>query len=122
MSPVIFSPGGVMPIRPENRRLYPGGSPTSKEWKAIRASILERARHVCEECGTPNGSYVTRDAGKVVRIVLTIAHIDHDPTNNDPANLRAWCQKHHLAHDHRHHMASSAATRRKKLPQMDMFP
>jgi 5-methylcytosine-specific restriction endonuclease McrA len=110
-----------MPIKPENRRLYPGGSPVSKEWKAIRASILERAGHACEECGAANGSDVTRDAGKVVRIVLTIAHLDHDPANNDPSNLRAWCQKHHLAHDHRHHMASAAATRREKLTQMDLF-
>lgn len=37
-----------MPISPENMKLYPGGSTSSKEWKAIRASILDRARPVTE--------------------------------------------------------------------------
>ncbi|RUQ28768.1 MAG: hypothetical protein EKK68_14035 [Candidatus Competibacteraceae bacterium] len=30
-----------MPIKPENRHRYP------KDWKAIRAAILERAGHRC---------------------------------------------------------------------------
>ena len=40
-----------MPISPEKAKNYPGGSIRSKEWKAFRASILERAGHCCE--GTP---------------------------------------------------------------------
>lgn len=40
---------------------------------------------------------------KGVRIVLTIAHLDHDITNNDPSNLKALCQYHHLRHDIGHH-------------------
>ena len=27
---------------------------------------------------------------KLIKIVLTIAHLDHTPENCDPANLRAW--------------------------------
>ena len=38
-----------MPIRPELRHHYKGAA-----WKAIRAKILERAGHCCEECGRPN--------------------------------------------------------------------
>lgn len=33
------------------------------------------------------------------RVVLTVAHMDQDPANNDPANLRALCQRCHLAWD-----------------------
>lgn len=38
-----------MPIRPEMKDRYP------KDWKAIRARILERTGHKCEKCGRPNG-------------------------------------------------------------------
>ena len=48
---------------------------------------------------------------KVIVIVLTIAHLDHVPENCKPANLRAWCQRHHLAYDHRHHLTTAYMTR-----------
>lgn len=37
--------------------------------------------------------------GRWVKVVLTIAHLDHDESNNDESNLRALCQLHHLRHD-----------------------
>lgn len=51
------------------------------------------------------------DGSKPIVIVLTIAHLDHDPTHNDDDNLRALCQRHHLAHDAAHHAATAQATR-----------
>jgi len=30
------------------------------------------------------------------RIVLAAAHLDHDPSNNRPGNLRSLCQRCHL--------------------------
>lgn len=33
------------------------------------------------------------------RVILTIAHLDHDPTHNDETNLRAWCQRCHNTYD-----------------------
>ena len=38
---------------------------------------------------------------KKVRVVLTIAHLDHDETNHDVADdrLKAWCQSCHLNYD-----------------------
>ena len=45
-------------------------------------------------------------------IVLTIAHLDHQPENCDPENLRAWCQRHHLAYDADHHKANAYRTRK----------
>ena len=34
-----------------------------------------------------------------IKIVLTIAHLDHDIMNNDYSNLRALCQRCHNRHD-----------------------
>lgn len=93
-------------------------------WKTeIRPAILKRAKDCCEFCGVENYSIGYRDshniwyeieqsfAGdmcaqdakemgyKVIKIVLTIAHIDHDTTNNDHSNLKALCQRCHNRHD-----------------------
>ncbi|TZF81800.1 hypothetical protein FW774_17235 [Pedobacter sp. BS3] len=38
------------------------------------------------------------------KIVLTVAHIDHDKTNNRFNNLAALCQKCHLSHDLKQHV------------------
>jgi 5-methylcytosine-specific restriction endonuclease McrA len=79
-----------MPIRVENRALYPA------DWKAISRAIRDRAGNVCEQCGAINrqphpvtGSFV----------VLTVAHLDHDPRNCQPDNLKAWCQRCHNSYD-----------------------
>lgn len=38
---------------------------------------------------------------KLVKVVLTVAHLDHDETNHDVKDdrLRAWCQYCHLNYD-----------------------
>jgi hypothetical protein len=45
------------------------------------------------------------------RVVLTITHLNHDPTDNTDANLRAWYQKCHNGYDHAHRRANAARTR-----------
>lgn len=52
--------------------------------------------------------------GSYVRVVLTTAHLDHDPSNNDEANLKALCQRCHLKHDGAHHARNAARTRARK--------
>lgn len=129
-----------MPIRPENRALYPGGSPTSREWRAIRDRILRRSEvqlddfddfvvPMCEctgECGVDHASewcqYSDGLEGILVRmpdtlpkrcqavhlslhpvteskVILTIAHLDHDPRNSADKNLKAMCQRCHNRYD-----------------------
>jgi hypothetical protein len=61
------------------------------------------------------------EGDRPIVIVLTIAHLDHMPENCAPENLRALCQRHHLAHDHALHMASSQATRRARLAAGELF-
>jgi len=42
----------------------------------------------------------------LVIIVLTVAHIDHDKENNRFYNLAALCQRCHLKHDIKQHVAN----------------
>lgn len=86
-----------MPIRPENKALYPA------DWKRISMAIRrDRARWACEAipgegvCGAVNGLPHPITGAKVV---LTVAHLDHDPTNCAPENLRALCQRCHNRYD-----------------------
>jgi hypothetical protein len=133
-----------MPIKPENKSKYPS------DWKQIRERILARAENKCEQCRVPNRAFVARSADaymlrdgsvfdaetgesrgmsrgsefpsiRYVEIVLTIAHLDHDPTNCDEANLRAWCQMHHLRYDQPHHRANSFETRRRGKAAGELF-
>lgn len=133
-----------MPIKPENRARYPA------DWAAIRETILRRALWRCEHPGCNalhrdvgywlDGVFVPmpralRDAGgkagqtidcaggaqlKLIMIVLTIAHLDHTPENCNPANLRAWCQRHHLAYDQAHHTTNAYMTRKAKANNMEL--
>lgn len=64
---------------------------------------------------------VPKGEAPIIVVVLTVAHLDHQPENCDPANLRSYCQRHHLAHDHTHHLASAAATRRARKAVGDLF-
>ncbi len=139
-----------MPISKERQKLYPGGSLRSPEWLSIRAEILEREGHRCAFCKAPDRTMIVRDgrlyrlalgennpwyddktgksvnyavfsaAGKLVYIILTIAHLDQDPTNNgepgDRPNLAALCQKCHNAHDAPHRAANARETRLRKKP------
>jgi hypothetical protein len=127
---------------PLNYKLYPSN------WKSeIRPAILERAKHCCEQCGVANYATGSRDlAGnwhttkqicnmnsdvgygyfgtygvKDIKIVLTIAHLDHDITNNDPANLKALCQKCHLALDSKQHRENARKTIQKKKGLQSLF-
>jgi hypothetical protein len=129
-----------MPIRPDLRILYRG-----PVWKAIRREILARAGNCCERCGAPNRTSVLRAGGwwapvgampaeywrfggrreavvsiphRTVRVVLTVAHLNHDPSDNRPENLRALCQWCHLDHDRKLHLASARRTKARKHGQL----
>ena len=85
-----------MPIRAENRARYP------KDWATISRNRRNFAGGRCEgspaypDCRAENRKPhpVT---GSVV--ILTVAHLDHQPENNAPENLRAWCQRCHNTYD-----------------------
>jgi len=107
-----------MPISAEKQRLHPDGSLQLREWRAIRASILERAGNRWEgslgfpECRTKNHAPYP-DTGS--RGVLSIAHTDQNPRNNADENLRALCQRCHNKHDAPRRAASTHLTWQRKL-------
>lgn len=117
-----------MPIRPENRWLYP------IDWPQLSDAIrFGRAGSRCERCGRPHRAHVAhlgdgrwwdtearrwrcgrgRRIGvgedvallgvRMTYVVLACAHLDHDPGNNAPANLAALCQRCHMLHDAAEH-------------------
>ena len=100
-----------MPIKPENLKLYP------QNWGEIRESILKRACNRCEFCNVENHTLrLNEKTNRLARIVLTIAHLNHDPSDCRPENLRALCQKCHNTYDAPHR----ALTRKKTLKQKGM--
>jgi hypothetical protein len=88
----------------------PDGSPMS-EWVGV---WRDRSGMECEEPPEPSGDKRTRKALKrrESRCELTVAHLDHTPENNDPANLMALCQSCHLKLDIREHIANRVICRR----------
>lgn len=58
---------------------------------------------------------------KYVVIVLTVAHLNHQPEDCRPENLAAMCQRHHLAYDHQHHQHNAWATRRSRSGNLELF-
>lgn len=67
-----------------------------KNWEEIRQQVLARAGYRCEGCGVPQGLPHPR-TGKSVR--LQCAHLNHDVTDNRPANIAAFCAACHARHD-----------------------
>lgn len=55
---------------------------------------------------------------KLIKVVLTIAHLDHDVINNDPGNLKALCQRCHNRHDAGYRKANRAM----RKGQGSLFP
>lgn len=125
-----------MPIRPSEKHRYPTNWKTIS--LAIRERAGQRCEQCSAPNGTViyrgendnAGTYMLADGavfdatngkrlgmargseydGRFVRIVLTVAHLDHQPENNDPSNLKALCQRCHFAYDRQQH----AKTRRSK--------
>lgn len=110
----------MSPIRPEMRREYP------PEWEQISHYVrFVRALGCCEgspafpDCRLPHGAVIDKKtrrpvpdqaayertpvaelkAAGLTRVVLTTAHLDHNPRNCELDNLRAWCQLCHLTYD-----------------------
>lgn len=54
-------------------------------------------------------------------IVLTIAHLNHDTTDNRDENLAALCQRCHLNYDKELHATNARTTREKKLGILKLF-
>jgi len=75
-----------MPIKPERKKLYP------ENWDRISRLLREKAGWKCELCGAANGCYHPVTGSEVV---LTVHHINGDPSDNRKINLIVLCQRCH---------------------------
>lgn len=136
-----------MPIKPENRDRYPANWSEIREQileraghcceqcKAPNSTIIWRGFHTDrdtymledgtvlhadtgEQLGRAKGSEYF---GRPLKIVLTVAHLDHTPENCAPDNLRAWCQRCHLRYDAKHHAENAQRTRRARKAIGELF-
>lgn len=117
-----------------------------KDWPALSRRIREREGQACKWCLAPNGVYVRRSKrdprvwrraedfapacgrdpfevewGRAVRIVLTVAHLNHTPEDSREENLAALCQRCHLGHDKEQHAETRRRSRDAKAGQGDLF-
>lgn len=62
-------------------------------------------------------------AKKPLQIVLTVAHLDNDKSNNGVSidRLRAWCQRCHLNYDRDHHRENFRRNFNKKKGLQNLF-
>lgn len=88
------------------------------QWPSLEPISYREAREFAEAQNTEDG--VDGDGHRYFVIVLTVAHLDHNPTNCKPSNLRAFCQRCHLAYDQQLHQQNSYRTRRKGKA-LDLF-
>jgi hypothetical protein len=111
-----------MPIKDKTK--YP------KNWKKISDEIrFERAKGQCEcegECGLHHGRRCVEKHGDLARwangkVILTVAHLNHNEKDSRRKNLKAMCQRCHLRYDSKHHAINSALTRKKKKAVGDLF-
>ena len=135
-----------MPIRKNLRWYYPIDWPQLSA--VVR---FERAAGHCERCGRPHGQTIyhfgdgrwfdpevelwRNGRGKPVawppyadyrwlqrtRVVLATAHLDHNPSNSRPRNLKALCQRCHLLHDRPEHRRRARLTILKRRALGDLL-
>lgn len=98
---------------PWNRNDYP------PNWEQTRERILERAGNCCEFCGIAN--YTIKPSG--TKVVLTIAHLDHDKDNwiVTDDRLAALCQACHLSYDLSRHIENRKYGRNFRKNQLRLF-
>ena len=108
------------------------------DWKQISKRIRERAGNKCEWCGIPNYSLIHRGKEDMAlwildkdwqrlswslkqcwnmrtsKIVLTVAHLNHTPSDCRDENLACLCNRCHLNYDAKHHAQHASQTRRLK--------
>ena len=101
-------------MRAAEKRRYP------RNWQQISAEIkFVRAGGRCECEGECRGGHDGRCEARHgqphqvtgSKVILTTAHLDREPRNCDPTNLRAMCQRCYVRYDVDQHRANAAWTR-----------
>jgi hypothetical protein len=108
-------------------------------WPTLALDLKSKQEWTCEHCGKqcrkpkePLSVFAERVYGGIDgddwkeavdcpgKFVLTTAHLDQNPANNDPNNLRALCSGCHLNYD-RDYLAANAQAKRERRGQQNLF-
>lgn len=140
----------LMPIKPENKCRYPAdwkeirarilkrARDCCEQCRVANGDMIVRG--IDKDAGTfqrfeGDGEVYDAEDGRLLgrckaseysgnrwtKIVLTIAHLDHVPEHCEDDNLKALCQRCHLAYDAGHHRINAANTRRSRKAIGDLF-
>lgn len=103
-------------------------------WPELSRYIrFDRAKGQCEclgECGlhktNPGPRRCQERNGEPAKfakgtVVLTTAHLCHDPSCADPLHLKAMCNRCHLRYDVKLHIHHAKETRKNRLAVGDLF-
>lgn len=91
-------------------------------WRYASDTVFENSR--CPETGADLPGTCWDDFEVVrgtVKAVLTVAHLDHTPEHVARENLRAWCQRCHLAYDAPMHRVGRAKRAMAARAAADLF-
>jgi hypothetical protein len=132
-----------MPIKPENRKRYPSNwrelrarrlhiarercefcdvpnyavGYRERDGEFVQrgqAASYAKARQLVYDLAADEESLPPEEQRRWIVVVLTIAHLDHNPADSDISRLRALCQRCHLRYDAQHHRTNAGRTRAKK--------
>jgi hypothetical protein len=121
---------------PIERDRYPAN------WEQLAADIRVQANHQCQHCGKECrrpleklSDFVLRRFGGIKgkdweaardaidhprKYILTAAHLDQNPANNDPLNLKALCMVCHINYD-RDYLQANAIAKKERRGQQNLF-
>ncbi|CVK17186.1 hypothetical protein Ga0061079_1201 [Apibacter mensalis] len=91
-----------------------------KNWLSeLRPRVIKRAKNKCEFCGIEN--YSIKENG--TKVILTIAHLDHDSENHEVKDerLAALCQACHLKYDLSMHIENRKYGKEFRKNQLKLF-
>lgn len=99
------------------------------EWKAISRAIRVRSGGQCEcagECGLHHARRCEERNGMAAKwakgkIVLTVAHLNHDGMDCRDENLKAMCQRCHLRYDVGLHVANRRRNQKQQRADRELF-
>jgi|SRR6185369_17923719 5-methylcytosine-specific restriction endonuclease McrA len=102
-----------------NKEKYP------PDWDEMSLRLRNEVGWCCEWCGAKYGE-PHPETGSIV--VLSVAHLNHDTTQNERDNLAVLCARCHLRYDAKYHAANAKRTRQRKKQlaaqqsgQMELF-
>lgn len=86
---------------PNGAMIHRGSHDMLPAWRLASASAYDVSYHAQTGEPIPGSCWDTFDArlGGPVKVVLTCAHLDHQPENCGRENLRALCQSCHNSYD-----------------------